>query len=161
QQAAESELMSESYLRLLRGDAANEQEAEHKFGLVAQSPNVEETSMTTRSKLLACLPGVVAALTLAATSANAACMFTPPLTTQTKCVTAIAIPGNPLRSFDISWVNPKRAEYYFADRSNAAVQVIDTQSLTWKRPLGGFVGVKLNGNGTVNNNISGPDGVTS
>ena len=117
--------------------------------------------MTTRCKLLACLPGAVAAMSLAATSANAACMFTPPLTTQTKCVTAIAIPGNPLRSFDISWVNPKRAEYYFADRSNAAVQVIDTASLTWKRSLGGFVGVKLNGNGTVNNNISGPDGVTS
>ena len=84
-----------------------------------------------------------------------------PTTTQTKCLTAIQIPGNPLRSFDISWVNPKRAEYYFADRSNAAVQVISTASLTWIRPLGGFVGVKLNMNGTVNNNISGPDGVTS
>jgi hypothetical protein len=121
----------------------------------------EETSMTTRSKLLACLSGAIAAVSLAATGANAACVFTPALTTQTKCVTAIAIPGNPLRSFDISWVNPKRAEYYFADRSNAAVQVIDTQGLTWKRSLGGFVGVKLNTNGTVNNNISGPDGVTS
>jgi hypothetical protein len=117
--------------------------------------------MTTRSKLLACLPGVVAAMSLAATGANAACVFTPPLTTQTKCVTAIAIPGNPLRSFDISFVNEKRKEYYFADRSNAAVQVIDIETLTWKRSLGGFVGVKLNGSGGVNNNISGPDGVTS
>ena len=27
-------------------------------------------------------------------------------------------PGIPLQSFDISWVNPKRAEMYFADRSN-------------------------------------------
>jgi hypothetical protein len=85
-----------------------------------------------------------------------------PTTTQTKCLTAVQIPGNPLRSFDISWVNPKRAEYYFADRSNAAIQVIDTQSLTWKRSLGGFVGIVLNGAGTaVNNNVSGPDGVTS
>jgi hypothetical protein len=117
--------------------------------------------MTTRSKLLACLPGVVAAMSLAATGANAACVFTPPLTTQTKCVTAIAIPGNPLRSFDISFVNEKRSEYYFADRSNAAVQVIDIETLTWKRSLGGFVGIKLNGSGAVNNNISGPDGVTS
>jgi hypothetical protein len=117
--------------------------------------------MTTRSKLLACLPGVVAAVSLAATGANAACVFTPPLTTQTKCVTAIAIPGNPLRSFDISFVNEKRSEYYFADRSNAAVQVIDIETLTWKRSLGGFVGIKLNGSGGVNNNISGPDGVTS
>jgi hypothetical protein len=117
--------------------------------------------MTTRCKLLACLPGAVAALSLAATSANAACMFTPPLTTQTQCVTAIAIPGSPLRSFDISFVNEKRSEYYFADRSNAAVQVIDIATLTWKRALGGFVGIKLNGSGGVNNNISGPDGVTS
>jgi hypothetical protein len=117
--------------------------------------------MTTRSNLLACLSGAVAAMSLAATDANAQCVFSPPLTTQTKCVTAIAIPGNPLRSFDISWTNPKRAEYYFADRSNAAVQVIDTASLTYKRPLGGFVGVKLNANGTVNNNVSGPDGVVS
>jgi hypothetical protein len=100
-------------------------------------------------------------MSLGATGANAACAFTPPLTTQTKCVTAIAIPGNPLRSFDISFVNEKRSEYYFADRSNAAVQVIDIETLTWKRSLGGFVGIKLNGSGGVNNNISGPDGVTS
>jgi hypothetical protein len=122
----------------------------------------EETSMnTTRSKLLACLPGVVAAMSLAATAANAACVFTPPLTTQTKCVTAIAIPGNPLRSFDISFVNEKRSEYYFSDRSNAALQVIDIKTLAWKRSLGGFVGIKLTGAGAVNNNISGPDGVAS
>jgi hypothetical protein len=88
-----------------------------------------------------------------------------PNNTQTKCLTAVQIPGNPLRSFDISWVNPDRAEMYFADRSNAAVQVIDTQSLTWKRSLPGFVGITLNPPGippgTVNNNLSGPDGVTS
>jgi hypothetical protein len=122
--------------------------------------------MTTRSRLLACLPGVVAAMSLAATGANAACVFSPPLTTQTKCVTAIAIPGNPLRSFDISFVNEKRSEFYFADRSNAAIQVIDIKTLTWKRSLGGFVGVALSSpnpppHGTVNNNLSGPDGVTS
>jgi hypothetical protein len=117
--------------------------------------------MTTRCKLLACLSGVVAAMSLPATIANAACVFTPPLTTQTKCVTAIAIPGNPLRSFDISFVNEERSEYYFADRSNAAIQVIDIKTLKWKRSLGGFVGVVLNGTGGVNNNLSGPDGVTS
>jgi hypothetical protein len=118
--------------------------------------------MTTRSRLLACLSGAVAATALAATGASAQCVFTPPLTTQTQCVTAIAIPGNPLRSFDISFVNPDRAQYYFADRSNAAIQVIQTGSLMWQRSLGGFVGVKLNAAGTaVNNNISGPDGVAS
>jgi hypothetical protein len=124
--------------------------------------------MTTRSRLLAYLPGVVAAMSLATTSATAQCVFTPPLpsTIQTKCVTAILIPGNPLRSFDISFVNEKRGEYYFADRSNAAVDVIDIKTLTFKRFLGGFVGVALSSpnpppHGTVNNNKSGPDGVTS
>jgi hypothetical protein len=85
-----------------------------------------------------------------------------PSNTQTKCLTAVQIPGNPLRSFDISFVNPHRAEFYFADRSNAAVQVIDTHHLVQKRALGGFVGVVLNKAGTaVDNNHSGPDGVVS
>src|ERR1700720_389640 len=85
-----------------------------------------------------------------------------PTTTETKCVTGIAIPGNPLRSFDISWVNPDRAEYYLGDRSNAGIDIIDTEHNTFKRRLGGFTGVVLNTAGTaVNNNLSGPDGVTS
>ena len=50
---------------------------------------------------------------------------------------------------------------YFADRSNSAVQVIDTETLMWKRKLPGFVGAVLNGSGAVNNNVSGPDGVVS
>jgi hypothetical protein len=109
----------------------------------------------------ACL--TIGAVAFAATSAYAAetCVFTPPLTTQTKCVTAVAIPGNPLRSFDISFVNPDRREYYFADRSNSGVQVISTNGLKWKRTLGGFVGIVLNGSGAVDNNHSGPDGVTA
>jgi len=86
-----------------------------------------------------------------------------PTNTETKCWTAVQIPGNALRSYDISWVNPHRAEYYLADRSNAGIDIIDTRALTFKRTLGKglFVGVKLNANGTVNNDISGPDGVVT
>jgi len=85
-----------------------------------------------------------------------------PTTTETKCLTAVQIPGNPLRSYDISWVNPHRGEYYLADRSNAGIDVIDTKSLTFKRTIGGFAGARLNAAGTaVNNNISGPDGVVT
>jgi hypothetical protein len=85
-----------------------------------------------------------------------------PTNTQTKCLTAVSIPGNPLRSFDISWVDPDRAEYYFADRSNSGIDVIDTQRHAFKRTIGGFVGVVLNPKtGAVDNNHSGPDGVTS
>ena len=109
-------------------------------------------------------PALLAAMSLATTGAIAAPCTGPgaPTNTQTKCLTAVQIPGNPLRSFDISWVNPDRAEYYFADRSNCGIDVIDTQTLTWKRTIGGFVGVVLNAAHTaVNNNLSGPDGVTS
>jgi hypothetical protein len=71
-------------------------------------------------------------------AAAAACQGPPgsPAPTQTKCVTAIAIPGNPLRSFDISWVSIDRGEYYLADRSNAGIDVIDTKTLTFKRTIG-------------------------
>jgi len=85
-----------------------------------------------------------------------------PAPTQTTCLTAVQIPGNPLRSFDISWVNPDRAEYYLGDRSNAGIDIIDTQTLKFKRTIGGFVGIVLNKAGTaVDNNHSGPDGVVS
>ena len=106
------------------------------------------------------LAGVVS---LAASGAAFAACTGPgaPSNTQTKCLTAVQIPGNPLRSFDISFVNPNRAEMYFADRSNAGVQVIDTQHLKWKRKLGGFVGVALTPTGGVDNNHSGPDGVVT
>src|SRR6202140_4246056 len=83
-----------------------------------------------------------------------------PTNTQTKCLTAVQIPGNPLRSFDISFVNPDRAEYYLADRSNSAIDIIDTETLKFKRFLGGFAGVALK-NGNVDSNHSGPDGVAT
>jgi hypothetical protein len=85
-----------------------------------------------------------------------------PTTTETECLTAVQIPGNPLRSFDISWVNPNRSEYYLGDRSNAGIEVISTATNTWTRRLIGFVGIVLNPiTGAVNNNKSGPDGVVS
>jgi len=103
--------------------------------------------------------------------ASADCTFTPalPASIQTKCIKAVAIPGHPLRSFDISWVNPDRNEYYLGDRSNSGIDVIDTKSLKWKRTIGGFVGVVLAAcppsnpgcTPAVDNNHSGPDGVVS
>ena len=106
---------------------------------------------------------VVSVLPFGAGSALAAPCTGPgaPTTTQTKCLTAVQIPDNPLRSFDISWINPDRAEYYLADRSNAGIDIIDTQYNKFKRTLGGFVGVILNRRWTVNNNLSGPDGVVT
>ena len=120
-----------------------------------------------RASLLALVfaPALLGALSLATT--NPVQAATPcqgpgaPKTTQTKCLTAVAIPGNALRSFDISWDNPTRQEYYLADRSNNGIDIIDTNLLTFKRTIGGFVGIKLLPSGAVDNNHSGPDGVTS
>ena len=65
----------------------------------------------------------------------------------------IPIPG--LRSFDISWVDQPTQTYFFADRTHAAVQIIDARSDT---PIVinqavGFVGFRGS------NDTSGPDGV--
>src|SRR5271169_1389232 len=68
-------------------------------------------------------------------------------------------------AFDISFVDQSNQTYYLADRSNAAVDVVNAKTgkfvtqITASPP---FAGVKLNAMGTaVNNNISGPDGVTT
>src|SRR5882724_10345023 len=118
------------------------------------------------SARLSSASALLGAVSLAASGAAFGACMGPgaPTNTETKCLTAVQIPGNPLRSYDISWVNPHRAEFYLADRSNAGIDIIDTRHLTFKRTLGKglFVGVKLNGAGTaVNNDISGPDGVVT
>ncbi len=88
-----------------------------------------------------------------------------PANTQTKCVTAIPIPGAQLKSFDISFVNPERDEYYLGDRSTKGVDIIDIQHLKFVRTAGldkPFQGIVLNKAGTaVNNAASGPAGVAS
>ena len=61
-----------------------------------------------------------------------------PTNTETKCLTAVQIPGNPLRSYDISWVNPDRAEYYLADRSNAGIPTYGVTGM-FRDPDGGGV----------------------
>src|SRR3989449_10783488 len=118
------------------------------------------------SARLSSASALLGAVSLAASGAAFGACMGPgaPSNTETKCLTAVQIPGNPLRSYDISWVNPHRAEYYVADRSSAGIDITDTRHLTFKRTLGKglFVGVKLNAAGTaVNNDISGPDGVVT
>src|SRR5437667_4311463 len=116
------------------------------------------------SARLSSASALLGAVSLAASGAAFGACMGPgaPSNTETKCWTAVQIPGNPLRSYDISWVNPHRAEYYLADRSNAGIDIIDTHHLTFKRRLSGFVGIVLNSAGTaVNNDKSGPDGVVT
>lgn len=70
--------------------------------------------------------------------------------------TALNPTGGKLYSFDISWVDQKSRTYYLADRSNLAVDIIDTKTGKLLTQLqGGFAGVRP-GAGT-----SGPNGVTT
>ncbi len=75
-------------------------------------------------------------------------------------VAAIKIPGKPLSVFDISAVDPKLPLYYLADRSNAALDIIDTRDNTVVGQVGGFVGVRADpATGQTSTGVSGPDGV--
>src|SRR5437588_6254422 len=92
--------------------------------------------------------GVAALLALASTTAAVA-----DNTGSTNRLVKISIPGNPLRAFDIGWVDPALARYYLADRSNGAIDIFSTQSNSFVGRIGGFVGA------TGSNNTSGPNGV--
>ena len=112
--------------------------------------------MLVRSTLIAAAMGT--AMLFSTEGAWAVCQGPgAPTNTQTRCLTAVTIPGNALKSFDISWVNPWRAEYYLADRSNKGIDVIDTWTNTFKRRVGAgnFVGA------LASNAVSGPDGVVT
>jgi hypothetical protein len=133
-------------------------------GIQAEEILMKKKFVRTRIAAVLAAPALAGVVALALPEAAFAAPCTgpgAPTTTQTKCLTAIQIPGNPLRSFDISWADEDRGEYYFSDRSNSGIDVINTRTNTFTRTIGGFVGVKLNAAGAVNNNISGPDGVTS
>ena len=132
-------------------------------------------------------PAVIAAASMATTSPALAQCAGPGTKTsqggtpQTTCVAAIPIPGNPLRSFDISWVADDLGYYMLGDRSNAGIDLIHIGNTafvgTYSGPAAGsgctepppappgtackFAGVLPGGTNPVNNNISGPDGVTS
>src|SRR5262249_6021181 len=140
-----------------------------------------------RSFLLSTVaPAVIAAASMATTSPALAQCAGPGTQTseggtpQTKCVTAIPITGGlggtggtPLRSFDISWSAPDLGFYFLGDRSNAGVDLIDAVNLVFvgtytsgdptQCPGCKFRGIQPGGSNStvpVNNNISGPDGVT-
>ena len=66
----------------------------------------------------------------------------------------IAVSGNPLAAYDISWVDQATQTYYLADRSNAGVDIFDARNNTFVGRVPGFVGADPRGN-----DFSGPNGV--
>src|SRR5947199_4533324 len=130
--------------------------------------NIKEKFMSTESNLRMYLSrafvwvffGLALVATAAVAVAGPCAGPGAPSNTQTKCLTAIPIPGSQLQSFDISFVNPERDEYYLADRSTKGVDVIDTNKLKFVRTAGldkPCQGIVVNSAGTaVNNANSGP-----
>lgn len=67
----------------------------------------------------------------------------------------IAIPGQPLVQFDISWMDPTTETYFLADRSNAGLDIFNAAKGTFVGRVTGFAGF----NAAKGTDLSGPDGV--
>jgi hypothetical protein len=103
---------------------------------------------TTRKITSACFAGALAALPLMAATASADEIFK-----ATSAVTGLG--SQNIVGFDISFVDPVLRLYILGDRTNKAVDVVDTSgnALVAQVGKGTFTGA------TGNNNTSGPDGV--
>src|SRR6266568_4390727 len=55
-------------------------------------------------------------------------------------IALISVPGAPLNSFDISWVDRPSQTYYLADRSNKGIDIINARNNTFVSRIGGFAG---------------------
>jgi hypothetical protein len=74
-------------------------------------------------------------------------------------IAKINVGGNGLGAFDISYDDPNIDLYVLSDRTNASVDMVDARTDTFIGRVGGFKGV-VTVNGTADNDMSGPDGVT-
>jgi hypothetical protein len=112
--------------------------------------------MSRMTKLLAFLTATALApcLLVAAGPASAA-------NEEFTATSAITIPGNPITSFDISFVDPAIGLYLLADRSNKAIDVVDTTSNTvvGQFGLGLFTGTAACVPAAGANDCAGPNGV--
>src|SRR5438067_9957167 len=107
-----------------------------------------EDAMIGRVRLLACLGAALVGAPLATgTSARA--------DETVKLKTAITLPTpQKIQSFDIGFVDPRIGIYILADRTNAAIDVVRTDTNTLVKQLkAGFAGA------TPSNDNAGPDGV--
>src|SRR5262245_53970845 len=102
---------------------------------------------------------VVAALALAAgisawpaQSSKSARMDKRPL----KLVGVIPVPGNPLMSSDIAWVDEGTKRFYLAERSNFGIDIIDAETNLFAGRIPGFAGVNT---APMPPNVQGPNGI--
>lgn len=88
--------------------------------------------------------GAIVAFSMTATFAEA----------KMRLIGTIAVPGETLDSFDISYVDQTAGRYYLADRSNKSVDVFDARTSIFLGRVPGFVGF------VDKNKSAGPNGVT-
>jgi hypothetical protein len=110
--------------------------------------------MTANKRLAARMTHGLAASASAASLWSATALAAGPSTTAAyHLLTTIAVPGNPLASFDISTVNPTTNRFFLSDRSNQSLDIIDATSDRFVGRVAGFSGPAGG-----NNNLAGPDG---
>ena len=73
--------------------------------------------------------------------------------TSSPLIATIVVPGLPLESFDIGWVDPNTQIYYFSDRSNKGVDIIDARTNAFLGRIEGFAGP------STSSKTAGPNGV--
>ncbi len=78
-----------------------------------------------------------------------------PAIAKMRLIGTIAIPGAPLESYDISYVDQATNRLYLADRTNKSVDIFDVKSSAYVGRVAGFVGF------TGVNDAAGPNGVTT
>lgn len=74
-----------------------------------------------------------------------------------KLIGVIAIPGNPLVSSDIAWVDSGTKRFYLSDRSNLGIDIVDAENDVYVGRVTGFAGP--NNGASPPPNGQGPNGV--
>src|SRR6516162_8090078 len=106
-----------------------------------------------------CLGGLVAPWLLATSASLPASADDNNRNAPVSLLSVIKVPGNPITSADISWTDPVTQRYYFADRSNLGVDIIDAVKDVWVGRVAGMAGPNTSGGGTSTTNGPGPNGV--
>src|SRR5258708_30684509 len=57
-----------------------------------------------------------------------------------RLIGVISVPGNPITSADIAWVDAGTERYYVADRSNFGVDIIDAENDLYQARVPGMAG---------------------
>src|SRR5258705_6854929 len=67
--------------------------------------------------------------------------------TPVRLLGVVPVPGNPITSADIGWVDPVTERYCFADRSNSGVDIIDAENNFFVGRVTGMAGPLPSGGG--------------